>query len=71
MAIEHAGFRVAAAQGVPALLELDATIEKALALLEKAARHGAAVMDDTNKELLLEGGGFARIYAADGWRIRF
>jgi nitrilase len=44
MAISHPKFRAAAIQAAPAFLDLDASIDKAIALIREAAAHGAKMI---------------------------
>ncbi len=44
MATEHPAFRAAAVQASPAFLNLDATVDKAIGLIQEAARKGASLI---------------------------
>ncbi|MBR1176986.1 carbon-nitrogen hydrolase family protein [Bradyrhizobium sp. KB893862 SZCCT0404] len=44
MAIMHPNFRAAAIQAAPVFLDLDGTVDKAISLIEEAARHGASLI---------------------------
>jgi nitrilase len=44
MAIQHPKFRAAAIQAAPVFLDLDGTVDKAISLIEEAARNGASLI---------------------------